>query len=65
MAVQKSKKSKSKTAMRKSANMRKAKRPVNLVEDSATGELKRPHHVSPDGFYAGRDVLEKAAEQEA
>lgn len=62
MAVQKSKKSKSKTGMRKSANMRHAKQPTNLVEDSVTGEIKRPHHVSPDGFYNGRDIFEAPAE---
>ena len=63
MAVQKSKKSKSKTGMRKSANMRNAKRTVTLVEDSSTGELRRPHHISPDGFYKGRDVLEAPSEE--
>lgn len=64
MAVQKSKKSKSKTAMRKSANMRHAKRTVTLVEDSTTGELRLPHQVGPDGFYKGRDVLERPEEAE-
>ena len=29
---------------------------TNPVEDSTTGELKRPHHVSPDGYYRGRQV---------
>lgn len=62
MAVQKSKKSKSKTGMRKSANMRHAKQTVTLVEDATTGELRRPHQVGADGFYKGRDVLEAPAE---
>lgn len=65
MAVQKSKKSKSKTGMRKSANMRNAKKTITLVEDASTGELRRPHHVGPDGFYKGRDVLEAPAEAES
>lgn len=60
MAVQKSKKSKSKTGMRKSANMKYAKATKTLVEDSTTGEIRLPHHVGPDGFYKGRDVLERA-----
>jgi len=59
MAVQKSKKSKSKTAMRKSANMAYAKVAKTLTEDKTTGEIKLPHHVSPDGFYKGRDVFAK------
>ena len=29
---------------------------VNVVEDKTTGELKRPHHVSADGYYNGRQV---------
>lgn len=62
MAVPKKKKSISRTGMRKSANMKYAKKLQLLVEDSTTGELKRPHHVSPDGFYNGRDVFEKPAE---
>jgi large subunit ribosomal protein L32 len=64
MAVPKKKKSKSKVGMRKSANMRHAKKPVGLVEDSVTGEMRLPHHVSKDGFYKGRNVLEKPAAAE-
>lgn len=33
-----------------------ALRIANPVEDNTTGELKRPHHVSPDGYYKGRMV---------
>ena len=29
---------------------------VNTMEDKTTGELKRSHHVSPDGYYNGRQV---------
>lgn len=61
MAVPKRKKSKSRTGMRKSANMAYAKKTTGYVEDSTTGELKRPHHVSKDGYYNGRNVLEKPA----
>lgn len=60
MAVQQNKKSKSKTAMQKSANMRYAKATRKLVEDKTTGEIRLPHHISPDGFYKGRDVFEKS-----
>ena len=59
MAVQQSKKSKSKTGMQKSANMAYAKVPKTLTEDKTTGEIKLPHHISPDGFYKGRNVFEK------
>ena len=64
MAVPKRKKSQSKTGMRKSANMRYAKQTTNYVEDSLTGEFKLPHHVSPDGFYNGRNIFEAPEAQE-
>lgn len=53
MAVPKKKTSKSKRDMRRSHH---ALEGVTVVEDKTTGELKRPHHVSPDGYYKGRQV---------
>jgi large subunit ribosomal protein L32 len=31
-----------------------------LSVDSMTGEVHRRHHISADGFYRGRKVLDKA-----
>jgi len=56
MAVPKRKTSKSKRDMRRSHHALEA---VNVVEDRTTGELKRPHHVSADGYYNGRQVTDK------
>ena len=53
MAVPKKKTSKSKRDMRRSHH---ALENVTAVEDKTTGELKRPHHVSADGYYNGRQV---------
>jgi large subunit ribosomal protein L32 len=53
MAVPKRKTSKSVRNMRRSHHALKG---VNAVEDKTTGELKRPHHVSADGYYNGRQV---------
>ncbi len=53
MAVPKRKTSKSRRNMRRSHH---ALDNVNAVEDRTSGELKRPHHVSPDGYYNGRQV---------
>lgn len=53
MAVPKRKKSKSARNMRRSHH---ALDRENVVEDKTTGELKRPHHVSADGYYNGRQV---------
>lgn len=55
MAVPKQKISKSKRGMRRA---HKGLTGVSLTEDKTTGELKRPHHVSPDGHYKGRQVTE-------
>lgn len=53
MAVPKKKTSKSRRGMRRA---HQALDRVNVVEDTTTGEIKRPHHVSPDGYYKGRQV---------
>lgn len=53
MAVPKQKISKSRRGQRRSHN---ALDTVTVVEDKTSGELKRPHHVSPDGNYNGRKV---------
>lgn len=53
MAVPKRKTSKSRRDMRRSHHSLKT---TSVSEDNTTGELKRPHHVSPDGYYKGRQV---------
>lgn len=54
MAVQKSKKSRSTRGMRRAHNALSA---PALSIDAATGETHRRHHVSPDGYYKGRQVI--------
>lgn len=53
MAVPKRKTSPSRRGMRRA---HQALDKTNVVEDKTTGELKRPHHVSADGYYNGRQV---------
>jgi large subunit ribosomal protein L32 len=53
MAVPKRKTTPSKRNMRRSHDALKA---VSVGEDKTSGELKRPHHVSADGYYNGRRV---------
>lgn len=31
---------------------------INVVEDQTSGELKRRHHIAPDGFYRGKKVTD-------
>lgn len=54
MAVQKSKKSTSRRGMRRSHDALTAKA---LTTDPTTGEVHLRHHVSPDGYYKGRKVI--------
>jgi large subunit ribosomal protein L32 len=56
MAVQKSRKSRSTRGMRRAHSALTA---PALSVDAATGETHRRHHVSPDGYYKGRQVIVK------
>lgn len=55
MAVQKNRKTRSKRGMRRSHD---ALGTAALSVDATTGEVHRRHHVSPDGFYRGKQVVE-------
>jgi large subunit ribosomal protein L32 len=57
MAVQKSRKTPSKRGMHRSHAA--LKRPA-LSIDAQTGETHLRHRITPDGFYRGRRVIEKA-----
>ncbi len=54
MAVQKSRKTRSKRGMRRAHS---ALTSTALSVDAATGETHRRHHISPEGYYKGRQVL--------
>ncbi len=56
MAVQQNKKSRSRRDMRRSHD---ALGNPTLSVDATTGETHRRHHVSADGFYRGRQVMNK------
>ena len=56
MAVQQNRKTPSKRDMRRSHDA--LSRPT-LSEDGTTGEIHRRHHVTPDGFYRGRKVVDR------
>ena len=55
MAVQKSRKTPSRRGMRRSHDALKA--PTLSVEPT-TGETHLRHHVSPEGYYKGRKVID-------
>jgi len=57
MAVQKSRKTPSKRGMRRSHDSLSG--PTLSIEPT-TGETHRRHHISPDGYYRGRKVINKA-----
>lgn len=55
MAVQKSKVTRSRRGMRRSHD---ALTKATISTDPNTGERHRRHHMSPDGFYKGRQVVQ-------
>lgn len=59
MAVQKSRRTPSTRGMRRSHDG--LAKPALSVEPT-TGETHRRHHVSPDGFYRGRKIVDTDAE---
>jgi large subunit ribosomal protein L32 len=61
MAVQKSKKSPSRRGMRRSHD---ALSSAALSVEPTTGETHRRHHVSPNGYYRGRKIIESKDEVE-
>lgn len=62
MAVQKSKKSRAKRGSRRAHD---ALSGPALSVDPTSGETHRRHHVTADGFYRGKKVIEKAVPAEA
>ena len=61
MAVQKSKKSKSRRNMRRSHD---ALSGPALSTEPETGETHRRHHISADGYYRGRKVVKENEDQD-
>lgn len=55
MAVQKNRKTRSRRGMRRAHD---GLRKPALSMDPTTGEVHRRHHISPDGFYRGKKVIE-------
>ena len=60
MAVQKNRKTPSKRGMRRSHDALSA---TALSIEPTTGETHLRHHVSPDGFYRGRKVVEAKGDE--
>lgn len=54
MAVQKSKVTRSRRGQRRSHDSLTAK---TLSTDPATGEVHLRHHMTPDGFFKGRQIV--------
>ncbi len=54
MAVQKSKVTRSRRGQRRSHDSLTAK---TLAQDPTTGETHLRHHVTPDGYFKGRQIV--------
>lgn len=61
MAVQQNRKTSSKRGMRRSHDALE-KPPFSIEPES--GELHRRHHISPNGYYRGRKVLQVKTKDE-
>ena len=59
MAVQKSRKTRSKRGMRRAHDALTA---ATVSTDTVSGERHLRHHVTSDGFYRGKKVLEISAD---
>lgn len=60
MAVQQDRKTRSRRGMRRSHDALTAK---TLSVDSTSGEKHMRHHMTPDGFYRGRKIVESKNEE--
>jgi len=61
MAVQKSRKSRSTRGMRRSHD---ALTGPALSTDKTSGETHRRHHITADGYYRGKKVIDKSSSTE-
>ena len=61
MAVQKSRKTRSRRGMRRSHD---ALGKATLSTDSVTGEVHRRHHMSAEGYYRGRAIIDIVSDDE-
>lgn len=59
MAVQKSRKTRSRRGMRRSHDSLSG---PTLSEDVTTGDIHRRHHVTADGFYRGHQIITNKSE---
>ena len=59
MAVQQNRKTRSRRGMRRSHD---GLTNATLSVDQTTGETHRRHHITADGFYRGRQVIEVNAD---
>ena len=60
MAVPQNRVTRSRRNMRRSHDALEANA---LSVEKSTGEVHLRHHVSPDGFYRGRKVIDKGADE--
>jgi len=61
MAVQKSKVSRSRRGQRRSHDALTSK---TLTQDPLTGEMHLRHHMTPDGFFKGRQIITSNVDEE-
>ncbi len=64
MAVPKKKTSKARRGNRRAGNGSYDPKFPNVTVDKTSGELKLAHHISVDGYYNGRKVIQEKTKEE-
>lgn len=61
MAVQQNRKTRSKRDMRRAHDALSGQ---TLSVDPTTGEIHRRHHITPEGYYRGRQIIAQPIEED-
>ena len=61
MAVQQNRKTRSKRGTRRAHDGLKS---PTLSIDATSGEIHRRHHITPDGYYRGRKVIQEKIQED-
>lgn len=64
MAVPKKKTSPSRRGLRRGGNGAYRAKVANVIINKTSGEYQLPHHISIDGYYDGKKIIQEKVKQE-
>lgn len=65
MAVPKKKTSPSRRGLRRGGNGAYRTKVANVIINNTSGEYQLPHHISIDGYYNGKKIIQDKIKQES